>query len=156
MRCIPIVRGDGLNQQGVVDALDHLNNGGWMHLHPEGKVNKDLSNVLPLRHGVGKLIAESKVTPVVLPIFHLGMANVISYNGRFPRPRADLLFMVGKPIYFDETLEKLRKEGLEKVEIYNRVTDVVEAELRALEKKANWLYRDIYKHEPYPNYVPPD
>jgi monolysocardiolipin acyltransferase len=127
-----------------------------MHLHPEGKVNKYLDKLLPLRHGVGKLVTEARVPPVVLPIYHLGMANVIPYHGRWPRPGKDILFVIGKPIYFDETLAKLRSQGLDKVEVYNRVTDIIEGELQLLEKKAYYLYRELYKHEPYPGHVPPE
>ncbi|CDW53720.1 Acyltransferase domain containing protein [Trichuris trichiura] len=70
-RCIPIVRGMGVYQIGVDRCLDVLNNNGWVHIFPEGRVN--FSRVpMRLKWGVGRLVNEATRVPTVLPIWHSG------------------------------------------------------------------------------------
>jgi monolysocardiolipin acyltransferase len=56
-------------------CLDRLNEGSWTHVYPEGQVNEKKTD-LRLKWGVGRLVADSNVTPVVVPIYHLGMDEV--------------------------------------------------------------------------------
>ena len=37
-------------------AIDRLNNGEWVHIYPEGKVNFGMEK-LPLKMGIGKLVS---------------------------------------------------------------------------------------------------
>ncbi len=41
---IETVRGGGIYQQGVDDAIRRVEEGGWVHLFPEGRVNQAKSN----------------------------------------------------------------------------------------------------------------
>jgi hypothetical protein len=47
-RVIPIIRGAGLSQEGVIRCVEILSKGGWIHIFSEGKVNQTKS-LLPFR-----------------------------------------------------------------------------------------------------------
>jgi monolysocardiolipin acyltransferase len=53
------------------EMLEKLNNGHWLHVFPEGKINLE-KEIIRLKWGVGRLIADCKETPIVLPFFHFG------------------------------------------------------------------------------------
>jgi 1-acyl-sn-glycerol-3-phosphate acyltransferase len=57
-------------------AVDRLNEGHWLHLYPEGKVNVNKEN-MRIKWGVGRLIAECKVPPIIVPIYHFGMDSLL-------------------------------------------------------------------------------
>jgi monolysocardiolipin acyltransferase len=68
----PIDRGRGVYQPIMNEIIEELNKGEWLHIFPEGKVNEE-KKFLRLKWGVGRLIADAKVTPIVLPFYHLGI-----------------------------------------------------------------------------------
>ena len=42
-----------------------------MHIFPEGKVNAE-QKPMRFKWGVGRLVSEARVTPIVLPMWHCG------------------------------------------------------------------------------------
>jgi monolysocardiolipin acyltransferase len=54
------------------EVLDRLNSGSWLHIFPEGKVNME-KELMRLKWGVGRLIADATKTPIVLPFMHYGI-----------------------------------------------------------------------------------
>lgn len=75
-KSIPVVRGEGVYQPGVDFTIKRLNEGHWVHLYPEGKVNLDKTD-MRYKWGVGRLISECKKPPIVIPIYHLGMDDIL-------------------------------------------------------------------------------
>ena len=57
-------------------AVDRLNEGSWLHLYPEGKVNESKEN-MRIKWGVGRLIWECKIPPIIVPIYHFGMDSIL-------------------------------------------------------------------------------
>ncbi len=70
-KVLPIVRGHGVYQQTMNEVLHELNKGNWLHLFPEGKINLE-KEFIRLKWGVGRLVADAAITPVVLPFYHCG------------------------------------------------------------------------------------
>ncbi|XP_065570034.1 tafazzin-like isoform X4 [Artemia franciscana] len=75
-KCLPIIRGGGVYQEGIDYSIDRLNEGDWVHIFPEGKVNGDKKHIR-LKWGVGRMIMECKEEPLVLPLFHTDMEEVL-------------------------------------------------------------------------------
>lgn len=73
---IPIVRGAGIYQEGMAHALKQLSQGGWIHIFPEAKVNQ-LVTLERFKWGVGRLVMESPVPPIILPFWHRGMERIL-------------------------------------------------------------------------------
>merc|ERR1712111_37729 len=133
-KSIPVVRGDGVYQPGVDFSIARLNEGHWVHLYPEGKVNMDKVD-MRYKWGVGRMIAECKTTPLVVPIYHLGMDDILPSRGPpyIPRIFQRVTVLIGDPIDVSETLDDLKKKGASD-EVKRRVlTDLIEVRLKKME-----------------------
>ncbi|KAH3734014.1 hypothetical protein DPMN_040453 [Dreissena polymorpha] len=56
-------------------CAERLSVGEWVHIFPEGKINME-HKYLRLKWGVGRLVADSAVSPLVLPYWHVGMDDI--------------------------------------------------------------------------------
>jgi len=128
-KSIPIVRGDGPNQPGMDFALDRLNEGSWLHLYPEGKVNESKENIR-VKWGVGRLISECRVPPIVVPIYHFGMDSILPNRKPYiPHLGQKVTVVIGKPIPINDTIEELKRNNATKEEAKLALTNVVQKEL---------------------------
>jgi 1-acyl-sn-glycerol-3-phosphate acyltransferase len=75
-KSISVIRGNGVDQIGIDKALNVLNNNGWIHIYPEGRVNQADELLSPLRWGVGKLAAMSATSPLIVPIYFDGFQRI--------------------------------------------------------------------------------
>ncbi|KFD49177.1 hypothetical protein M513_10001 [Trichuris suis] len=116
-RCVPIVRGMGVYQTGVDRCLDVLNNNGWVHIFPEGRVNFSRA---PMR-------------------LKWGMEKVLPENACVPRILKKVLVYFGKPIDCS-VFEKVRASNSSRESKRIKSTDIVHTELYNLQKFAENLY----------------
>ncbi|CAN0559444.1 unnamed protein product, partial [Ectocarpus sp. 12 AP-2014] len=161
---MPIARGSGIDQRLLLNFYRRLLGGGWCHIFPEGHCEQGGSlggraagagrdEHGRLKWGVGKMIAHAPVTPVVIPLFHTGMANLVPINPltrkilhALPRMGHTVTARAGRAISFDDLLEdherrhgRLRKLALppestrEERQLYSRIARRVEEALLQLE-----------------------
>ena len=81
-KCVPTVRGGGLDQPAVHFLSQRLREGAWVHIFPEGGSNHDPEARLrhPFKAGIGRLIDEAH--PIALPFYHTGMQHVAPHGKR--------------------------------------------------------------------------
>lgn len=125
-RVLPVVRGDGVYQQTMNFCVDRLSVGEWVHLYPEGKVNMTKEN-MRLKWGIGRLIADSKVSPIVLPFWHLGMDDMFpTRKPYYPRAGHKITVVFGEPIDFEQELKTLREQKKTDEEVRKFITDKIQ------------------------------
>lgn len=83
-KCVPIVRGLGVQQRAVDFVIDRLNHSGdWLHIFPEGKINMERNEIQRLKWGVGRIISECRTKPIVIPFWHTGKLLINKFVNSF-------------------------------------------------------------------------
>ena len=75
-KVVPVVRGWGPRQPALDFLLDRLNEGAWVNLFPQARVIDDRSEDR-YKWGVGRLVMEAEAPPLILPVFHMGMNQIL-------------------------------------------------------------------------------
>lgn len=140
---MPVDRGDGVYQRGMNFCLQMLNEGGWVHIFPEGKVNMT-GESLRLKWGVGRLIAEARVLPVVVPFWLVGMEDILPNKRPYiPRLFKKLTVLVGEPMDFNSIVRQHKEEVCTSAVILRRqITDTIQDKMAELRTHAEALHRN--------------
>ncbi|XP_074644582.1 tafazzin-like isoform X2 [Tubulanus polymorphus] len=140
---VPIVRGNGVYQQSMDYVIDRMNQrGDWIHIFPEGKINLQ-HEFIRLKWGVGRLVAECKNNPIIIPIWHVGMDNFLPNKTPYiPRMGQKITMLVGKPLDLSEQLNSLRSMKKTSTEIRKHITDIIQDELQLLKVSAEKLHAE--------------
>ncbi|KAF8631273.1 hypothetical protein AX15_002599 [Amanita polypyramis BW_CC] len=120
---IETFRGKGIYQPAVDTAINKLNQGCWVHLYGEGKVcqpnaymrDSDRNATLSrFKWGVGRIIMEANVLPVIIPVWLTGFDRVMPEGRPFPYKYiphlgAHLSITFGDPLPTDDIREALAR-----------------------------------------------
>ncbi len=140
-KSIPVVRGAGLQQPGVAFCAERLaHDNAWAHLYPEGRVNYE-KRPMRLKWGVGHLVATAPKTPVLVPVYHLGMDDVLPMKRPYiPRLFKKVTCVVGEPIPVEGVLAEMRTKGASDEEIRIAITNLVEESFERLRIETEILH----------------
>lgn len=139
-KCIPVVRGAGVFQPAVDLCIQKLSLGDWVHVFPEGKVNSE-KEYIRLKWGVGRMIYESPIIPIIIPIWHEGMDSVLPneppYVLKFGKK---VTINIGKPIHLNDMIEGLKLKNTPEVEARKLITDKIQEEMKILRRETESLH----------------
>lgn len=139
-KCVPVIRGAGVYQRAMDYCIQKLNEGQWVHVFPEGKVNMDHS-FIRFKWGVGRLVAESKVLPVIVPFWHCGMDQVLpnEYPYRFQWGK-QVLVNFGQPIDLKEVMKQAKDINADDLLLRKMITDKIQEEMMILKDQTERMY----------------
>ncbi|KAK9497197.1 hypothetical protein O3M35_004561 [Rhynocoris fuscipes] len=140
-KCVPVIRGKGVYQDAIDFCLERLKKGEWVHIFPEGRVNMT-KEIMRLKWGVGRLIYEAPVTPIVVPIWHIGMDDVLPNTPPYVlKTGKKLTFNFGKPINFTNLLKEIRASKVDAESARKAITDKIQIELLNLKIETEALHK---------------
>lgn len=140
-KCIPVVRGAGVYQNAIEVCLQKLTNGEWVHIFPEGKVNMT-REFMRLKWGIGRLIYDSPRLPIVLPIWHEGMHDVLpNVEPYVPKWGKKVTVNIGRPLDLNDMIKDMRLRGVPEPEARKIITDRIQDELQKLRVETEELHR---------------
>lgn len=146
-KVVPIVRGAGVYQPCMDFCVERLNKGEWVHLYPEGKVNMT-QEFMRLKWGVGRLVADCEVSPLVLPYWHIGMEAVLPNTKPYiPQVGNSVTCVFGEPLDFEKDLINLRQENKTVEEIRKHVTDRIQDQFALLKQEAEVLHEQFHRNQ---------
>lgn len=98
-----------------------------------------------LKWGVGRMIYESPVTPIILPIWHIGMDDVLPNEPPYVlRFRKNITFNYGEPIYLDDMVKTLRERNASDEEARKQITDFLQDTLLKLKYETEALHKSNF------------
>ncbi|XP_060536762.1 tafazzin isoform X2 [Cylas formicarius] len=141
-KCVPVVRGAGVYQDAVDFMIERLGKGDWVHIFPEGKVNMTKENIR-FKWGVGRMIFEAPVTPLVVPIWHIGMDDVLPNEPPYVlRLGKRLTFNYGDPIDLSDMVRGLKEAKASDEHARKRITDYLQDKMLALKAQTEVLHAE--------------
>lgn len=129
-------------QEAIDYCIELLAQGEWLHIFPEGKVNMT-KEFLRLKWGIGRIIYESPVIPIVIPVWHMGMEEVLpNFPPYYLRTGKRITINIGDPIDLKELLTKLKEDKVSEEYARKVITDRIQNELYKLKEATEELHKN--------------
>eukprot|EP00238_Polyblepharides_amylifera_P000963 CAMPEP_0196573732 /NCGR_PEP_ID=MMETSP1081-20130531/3591_1 /TAXON_ID=36882 /ORGANISM="Pyramimonas amylifera, Strain CCMP720" /LENGTH=178 /DNA_ID=CAMNT_0041891553 /DNA_START=225 /DNA_END=761 /DNA_ORIENTATION=- len=139
---LPVDRGGGLEQASLVAVTEQVKQGGWLHVFPEGKVNREPGGpLLPFKWGVGKIICDAAAggheTPLVLPFYHRNMHNVKQIGRPLLGVGGTVEVWVGEPLRMEDLMHRCKvcDDNIQKQILWNEITNRIKTSIEDLSKQ---------------------
>lgn len=130
-------------QEAVKFGTELLSKGKWLHVFPEGRVNMS-KEYIRLKWGVGQMIYKSPITPIVVPICHVGMETILPNEPPYYlRCGRKVTFNFGEPIDLKELITNLKESNASDEEARKAITDKIEQELYKLKQDTLLLHTKL-------------
>ncbi|KAF9408637.1 hypothetical protein BGZ94_002241 [Podila epigama] len=158
---VPIIRGNGIYQPAIDKSINLLRSGRWVHIFPEGKINQT-PELIRLKWGVGRILMEyggppireggqpmSEIEmPIVIPIYHLGMEDILRLNDDnsspvFPKLGMPLAIIFGEPVEFESVMQDYKDGKCTEIEARVKMTERVFDALEELKLVAMRLQKEL-------------
>lgn len=134
-KVLPVARGGGMAQPGMLAAEERLAVGEWVHIFPEGTRSRDGKSLGPVRKGVGRLVASCPMPPLVVPFVHSGMENIMPRGTMVPAVGQQVRVVVGSPIPVEDLLARAHAEGWAEDRLHVAIASRVSTHLTALKAR---------------------
>ncbi|KHJ76394.1 hypothetical protein OESDEN_23986, partial [Oesophagostomum dentatum] len=119
-------------------CVEMLNQNGWVHMFPEGRVTAD---PIRIKWGVGRLVMDATNPPLILPIWCTNMASVwTEHPPYYPRFGHKVDIHIGKLFDTQSLLHELSfKKGWSELKRRKFITDAIQTELFELGEQVGVL-----------------
>jgi monolysocardiolipin acyltransferase len=140
VKVLPVSRGDGIYQEGMDTALSKLNNGGWVHIFPEGSRSRDGGKTMgSCKRGVARFVLDGDSMPIVIPFVHTGMQEIMPIGASIPRIGKMVTVIVGDPIKFDDIINMEKGPVVPRKKLYDAVAARIGDRLHELKAQVDTL-----------------
>ncbi|KAH3820762.1 hypothetical protein DPMN_122511 [Dreissena polymorpha] len=138
---IPIVRGDGVYQEAMNQILDKVNTGHKADImFVPGSVNEKKVR-LRLKWGMSRIIADADVTPIVLPIYHIGLDTISPIKTpNWLRVGKTVTIVIGEPVDYTDEVTRMKECQMSSVEILKAITDDIEEKFYLLKEETERVH----------------
>ena len=134
-KCVPIIRGGGLEQPGFDFLLERLAQKDWVHIFPEGGRTREDAGKLktPFKLGIGRLLAEAQ--PIAIPFYHFGMHEILPVGSALPKTGRSVRVQFGQSTDIDDAWLQQHYDGQDGAELWKSLRDWSYQELSELERQ---------------------
>ncbi|KAL0675711.1 hypothetical protein Bca4012_003692 [Brassica carinata] len=138
VKVLPVSRGEGIYQQGMDIAISKLNNGGWVHIFPEGSRSRDGGKTMgSAKRGIGRLILDADTLPMVVPFVHTGMQDIMPIGASVPRIGKTVTVIIGDPIPFNDLVDTEGAKHVSRKQLYDAVSSRIGQRLHQLKQQVD-------------------
>lgn len=106
VKSIPLIRGNGIFQDGMNRLIDAVNDNGILHIFPEGTRSRT-GKIGDGKPGIGRIVSETNA--IVVPMFHQGLERILPIGKYFPRFGTEVRIAIGKPIHFSKADDDVKE-----------------------------------------------